>query len=34
MGLDFAEWEPIYAAILDDFGFDRTTDERDRKSVL
>lgn len=30
MGLDFAEWEPIYAAILDDFGFDRTTDERAR----
>jgi uncharacterized Rossmann fold enzyme len=30
MGLDFTEWEPIYAAILDDFGFDRAADERAR----
>lgn len=30
MGMDFAEWEPIYTAILDDFGFDRAADERAR----
>ena len=26
----FADWEPIYEAILADFGFDRTADERAR----
>lgn len=28
--MDFIEWEPIYAAILDDLGFDRAADERAR----
>lgn len=28
--MDFDEWEPIYEAILADFGFDRTGDERAR----
>ncbi|WP_458188333.1 6-hydroxymethylpterin diphosphokinase MptE-like protein [Haladaptatus sp. NG-WS-4] len=28
--MKFAEWEPAYAAILDDFGFSRTADERAR----
>lgn len=28
--LAFADWEPIYEAILADFGFDRTADERAR----
>lgn len=28
--LSFAEWEPIYEAILDDFGYDRGGDERAR----
>ena len=28
--LAFPEWEPIYEAILADFGFDRTADERAR----
>lgn len=28
--MDFAEWDPIYAAILDDLGFDRAADERAR----
>jgi uncharacterized Rossmann fold enzyme len=28
--LAFAKWEPIYEAILADFGFDRTADERAR----
>ncbi|MFB6354670.1 MAG: 6-hydroxymethylpterin diphosphokinase MptE-like protein [Halobacteriales archaeon] len=26
----FAAWEPVYAAILDDFGYDRAADERAR----
>jgi uncharacterized Rossmann fold enzyme len=30
MSMDFIEWEPIYTAILDDFGFDRAADERSR----
>lgn len=25
--MNFDEWEPVYEAILDDFGFDRTADE-------
>jgi uncharacterized Rossmann fold enzyme len=28
--MNFAEWEPVYEAILADFGFDRTADERVR----
>jgi len=28
--MDFAEWEPVYEAILTDFDFDRTADERVR----
>ncbi|MGZ0746422.1 6-hydroxymethylpterin diphosphokinase MptE-like protein [Haloparvum sp. AD34] len=28
--MNFAEWEPAYEAVLDDFGFDRTADERAR----
>lgn len=28
--MDFVEWERIYAAILDDLGFDRAADERAR----
>ncbi|MFC6963532.1 6-hydroxymethylpterin diphosphokinase MptE-like protein [Halocatena marina] len=28
--MDFADWEPVYTAILDDFGFDRAGDERAR----
>ncbi|WP_049996759.1 6-hydroxymethylpterin diphosphokinase MptE-like protein [Halococcus sediminicola] len=28
--MNFATWEPIYEAILADFGFDRTSDERAR----
>ena len=28
--MDFAEWEPVYEAILADFGYDRATDERAR----
>ncbi|PSP19690.1 hypothetical protein BRC62_01790 [Halobacteriales archaeon QH_10_67_13] len=30
VGLTFAEWEPVYEAILDDFGYDRAGDERAR----
>jgi uncharacterized Rossmann fold enzyme len=30
MGMEFVDWEPVYAAILDDFGFDRAGDERSR----
>jgi uncharacterized Rossmann fold enzyme len=30
MGMDFVDWEPVYAAILDDFGFDRAADGRSR----
>ena len=29
-GLTFAEWEPVYEAILADFGYDRAGDERAR----
>ena len=34
--MDFATWEPVYEAILADFGFDRAADERarDRLAVL
>ena len=28
--MNFAEWEPVYGAILDDFGFERAADERVR----
>ena len=28
--MEFATWEPVYEAILDDFGFDRAADERAR----
>ncbi|WP_254767954.1 6-hydroxymethylpterin diphosphokinase MptE-like protein [Salinilacihabitans rarus] len=28
--MEFDEWEPVYEAILDDFGFDRRADERAR----
>ncbi|ACV12806.1 protein of unknown function DUF115 [Halorhabdus utahensis DSM 12940] len=28
--MDFATWEPVYEAILDDFGYDRAGDERAR----
>ncbi|MEF8885317.1 MAG: 6-hydroxymethylpterin diphosphokinase MptE-like protein [Haloarculaceae archaeon] len=28
--MDFDTWEPVYEAILDDFGFDRGSDERAR----
>lgn len=28
--MDFAEWEPVYEAILADFGYDRAADERAR----
>jgi len=28
--VDFAEWEPVYEAILADFGWDRAADERAR----
>ena len=28
--MDFGEWEPLYDAILADFGYDRTDDERAR----
>lgn len=28
--MNFAEWEPVYEAILADFGFDRAADERAR----
>ncbi|MDY6817207.1 MAG: 6-hydroxymethylpterin diphosphokinase MptE-like protein [Halobacteriales archaeon] len=28
--MDFETWEPVYEAILTDFGFDRTADERAR----
>lgn len=28
--MDFTDWEPVYTAILDDFGFDRAGDERAR----
>lgn len=28
--MDFTEWEPVYEAILADFGFDRAADERAR----
>jgi uncharacterized Rossmann fold enzyme len=31
--MNFAEWEPIYRAILDDFGFDRSADERARDDL-
>ena len=30
MPVNFAEWEPVYEAILEDFGFDRRADERAR----
>lgn len=30
MSLAFAEWEPVYEAILDDFGYDRAADEHSR----
>jgi len=29
-GMEYDDWEPVYAAILDDFGFDRAGDERAR----
>lgn len=34
--MDFATWEPVYTAILEDFGFDRRADEqaRDRLAAL
>ena len=32
--LPFAEWEPIYEAILADFGFDRAADERARECAI
>jgi len=28
--MDFETWEPVYGAILDDFGYDRAADERAR----
>jgi len=28
--VNFADWKPAYAALLEDFGFDRTADERAR----
>ncbi len=28
--MEFADWAPVYAEILDDFGFDRAADERAR----
>jgi len=28
--MKFATWEPVYAAILEDFGYDRAADERSR----
>jgi len=28
--MEYDDWEPVYAAILDDFGFDRAGDERAR----
>jgi hypothetical protein len=31
--MNFAEWEPIYEAILADFGFDRTADEAARDDL-
>jgi uncharacterized Rossmann fold enzyme len=30
MGIEFTDWEPVYAVIIDDFGFDRVADERSR----
>jgi len=33
MTVDFEKWEPIYEEILDDFGFDRTRDERSARSL-
>ncbi|WP_225333914.1 6-hydroxymethylpterin diphosphokinase MptE-like protein [Halomicrobium urmianum] len=31
--MDFSEWEPVYEAILADFGFDRAGDERARDEL-
>jgi uncharacterized Rossmann fold enzyme len=31
--MDFETWEPVYGAILDDFGYDRAADERARDVV-
>ncbi|QOS11923.1 hypothetical protein DEQ92_18620 [Haloferax sp. Atlit-6N] len=31
--MDFTTWEPVYGRILDDFGFDRTGDERARDAL-
>jgi len=31
--VNFATWEPAYEAILDDFGYDRTADERARDDL-
>ncbi|QLG47727.1 6-hydroxymethylpterin diphosphokinase MptE-like protein [Natrinema halophilum] len=31
--MEFDEWEPVYEAILDDFGYDRTGDERGRERL-
>ncbi|EMA45423.1 6-hydroxymethylpterin diphosphokinase MptE-like protein [Halococcus saccharolyticus] len=32
--MQFEEWEPVYEAILDDFGFDRAADERVRDILV
>ncbi|HET7323194.1 MAG TPA: 6-hydroxymethylpterin diphosphokinase MptE-like protein [Halococcus sp.] len=32
--MNFSEWEPVYEAVLTDFGFDRTADERVRDVLV
>ncbi len=31
--MNFSEWEPVYEAILDDFGYDRSADEESRDEL-